>query len=67
MEGRLGATLHTAIPLLLATPRILDTSDRKLLNCKDKPKTPDSEKNTEIRNKGESGTEGFTQQVDAQL
>lgn len=41
VEGRLGATLHTAIPLLLATPRILDTSDRKLLNCKDKPKAPD--------------------------
>lgn len=33
-EGRLGATLHTAMPLLLATPRTLDISVRKLLNCK---------------------------------
>lgn len=39
VEGRLGATLHTAIPLLLATPRTLDTSERKLLNCRDGTKS----------------------------
>lgn len=33
-EGRLGATLHTAMPLLLATPRTLDMSERKLLSCR---------------------------------
>lgn len=37
-EGRLGATLHTAIPLLLATPRTPDFSGRKLLICRDRSK-----------------------------
>lgn len=37
-EGRFGATLHTAIPLLLATPRALDISERKLLNCRGRRK-----------------------------
>lgn len=37
-EGRLGATLHTATPRLLAIPRTLDMSERKLLICRDMEK-----------------------------
>lgn len=41
-EGRLGATLHTATPRLLAIPRTLDMSERKLLICRDTRKYPES-------------------------
>lgn len=44
-EGGLGATLHTAIPLRLAAPLMLDMSDRKLLNCRE---------GREIQNRGGS-------------